>query len=188
MSTSTFSIAFAGELLGSKIRIAMDANLSLIAQAVTNAARLASAEIISRGRADMHSAGKFGSRWDESLHADVFPKTGALINSRIDVYHVLPGASIFEYGGVIHCKPLLWIPLSYTGLTISAHDYTQRFGALFFVQRTVGAPLLLDIKTHKPKYFGVASVTIHQKFHLRQIGLDVMSRFVDFYNQQFTKG
>lgn len=184
----TFSIRFQGDTMAVKFRAAMNKNYSLIARATTGAARQSAEEIKRRGKADIASAGKFGKRWLEGLRADVTPRSGALVNARIDVTHTVPYSGVFEFGSVIRGKPLLWIPLSYTNIRIRARDWARRFGGLFYVKRRGKRPLLLSIKDHKPKFFGISRVTIRKRFHIRQICRDVMRQFPSRYRQLIKKG
>lgn len=170
-------VVFKGQSIKAQTPRAMNAHLSSVARAVTGAAREAAKEVETTGRRDISSAGRFGRRWTEGLQATVAPKTGALLNAKIVVTHIVPYFDIFESGGVITGKPLLWIPLSYTGITIRARDYARAFGGLFYVQPKAGRPLLLSIRDRKPKYFGIASVTITKRFHIEAICRNVMGRY-----------
>lgn len=133
--------------------------------AIRAAAKTVADEIFTAGANDIKSAGKFGYRWIEGLHVDVSEGGGSV---RIAVTHTVPYWRVFEYGAVIHGKPLLWIPLSFADVPkgVWARDY----GPLFRVDRKSGAaPLLFSVNDRQPKYFGKESVTIPQKFHLRDI-------------------
>jgi hypothetical protein len=68
---------------------------------------------------------------------------------------------VFQEGRVIHGKPLLWIPLSFSdAVGIRARDY----GPLFRVDRSGKSPLLLSPKDGEPKYSGHEQITIPKKF------------------------
>jgi hypothetical protein len=147
--------------------------------AMSAAMNMAASMISEEGRADIASAGNFGDRWTSGLHVDV---TGALGNMRISMTHDVPGAGIFETGGVIKGNPLLWIPLSFSDAKgIQAADY----GPMFSVTRQSGRPLLFSIADKKPKYFGIEQVTIPKKFHLRDIQKSVMANFRLYFDQAF---
>lgn len=145
------------------------------------AANMAASMIKERGDADIKGAGNFGDRWTTGLHVDV---EGTLGNMRISMYHDISYADIFENGGTISGNPMLWIPLSFTdAVGVQAKDYP---GGLYSVNRPDGgAPLLFSITDRKPKYFGVASVTIPKKFHLGEIERDVMSDFRQIFQNAF---
>lgn len=176
---------------------------------VRAAARLAAAqmsvEIEDQGRADIRSAGRFGSRWTEGFNAPVTEGGG---NIAVNVTEAVPYWTVFEFGADIRAKNasgLLWIPLSGADVPegVWPRDYP---GRLFRVERggrlpslltkaprtagmlgavrTLGAqftttekaPLLFSVADRKPKYFGKPYVNIPQKFHLRDIVRKAVSR------------
>lgn len=130
--------------------------------------------------ADIAGAGNFGSQYLNSLSVTVSDHT---ITTKIDA----PGADIFESGGTIHGKPLLWLPISGTdAVGIEPKDYGDK---LFSVNRHAGGPpLLFAIKDRAPKYFGVPSVNIPKKFHIAEIEKRVMEEFPDILNAQLKGG
>jgi hypothetical protein len=97
--------------------------------------------------------------------------------------HTNPGAKIFEKGGVIKGKPLLWIPLSGTdAVGVRAGAY----GGLYSVNNPgQKRPLLFSIKDKQPKYFGIEQVTMPKKFHLAEIQKSVMGNFRQLFDQAF---
>jgi hypothetical protein len=184
---------------------------------VRAAARAAAAEIAQeieeRGRADIKSAGKFGSRWTDGLQAKVTEGGGSI---KIDVTEAVPYWTVFEYGATIHAKNptgLMWIPLSFAGVPegMWARDYP---GKLFRVERAarlpplppktakaIGpvralsarfstadkAPLLFSATDRKPKYFGKPYVNIPQKFHLRAIAKEEGKRLPLLFRTEMKK-
>lgn len=176
-------VVLKGESISVQTRRNMATNLSDMARATTNGAKEAAQQILTRGRQDIGSAGRFGPRWIEGLKADVQPKSGALINAKITITHDIEYFDVFETGGVIRGRPLLWIPLSYTGLKISAGTYARVFGGLFTVRRASGPPLLFSAVDKKPKYFGISQVTIPKKFHIAEICQNVMAGFDAIYTR-----
>jgi hypothetical protein len=177
-------VLFPGVDLGTQTKRAMNTHLSNVARATTGAAREVAKRIETQGRADIRRAGRFGPRWTEGLQATVKPKTGALLNAVVTVSHNISYFDIFEKGGTILGKPLLWIPLSYTRLTMSAREYAATFGGLFYVRSRSGLPLLLSIRDRKPKYFGVSSIHMPKKFHIEQVCTEVMKEFELIYTAQ----
>jgi hypothetical protein len=166
------------------------------------AARAAAAEMATaieqKGREDIASAGRFGSRWTEGFQATVSEGGGSI---RVSVTEAVPYWTVFEYGANIRAKNptgLLWIPLSTADVPegVWAKDYP---GRLFRVDRgeklpsllekapktarmlgpvatlrarystSAKAPLLFSVADRAPKYFGKPEVNIPQKFHLRAI-------------------
>jgi len=141
------------------------------------------AEIKKQGVEDIKAAGKFGSRWTDGLKVDVTEGGG---NIRVAVREEAEHWQVFQFGAIIHGKPLLWIPLSFAtdAQGIRARDYP---GQLFRVNRKNGkAPLLLTPgKPAQPKYFGKESVTIPKKFHLIEITRATAKRLKEFYSSRF---
>jgi hypothetical protein len=123
-------------------------------------------EIQEKGRADIAAGGNFGSRWTDGFHARIIFEGRQY---RIQVYSDVPYFNIFEYGGIIRGRPMLWIPLSFArdALGVLARNFP---GGLFRVDRLSGAaPLLLSPVDRQPKYFGKEQVTMPKKFHIRRI-------------------
>lgn len=146
-------------------------------KAFSAAMNMAASMIKEQGEADIQAAGNFPSG---ALQVDV---EGALGNMRISVTNSLPGASVFETGGVVQGNPFLWLPLSGTDAEgVQAKDY----GGLFSVNpKKGGPPLLFSIADKKPKYFGIESVTMPQKFHIGAIVKSVMSNFRSIFDTAF---
>ncbi len=171
-----------GDRVGPLLQRAVTKQKTRVLQSAREAADDTADEILSKGRADIIGAGKFGSRWTEGLHADVTEGGG---NIRISVTEDVPYWRVFQFGATIHGKPLLWIPLSFAGDAqgVRARDYP---GRLFRVNRSGKAPLLLTPgKPAHPKYFGKESVTIPKKFHLIEVSRAAARRVKDFYKQRF---
>lgn len=149
--------------------------------ALTAAANMAASMIQERARADIQAGGKFGGEWISGLKVQV--ETAGLKNIRISMTHVDARAKIFEQGGVIHGKPLLWIPLSGTDAAgVKPGDY----GGLYSVNNpSQKRPLLFSIKDKKPKYFGIEQVTIPKKWHLAEIQKSVMANFRQIFDTAF---
>lgn len=139
--------------------------------------------VVPLARRDISQAGHFGSRWVTGFVGKVTEGGGT-----VKVTFSMPNDPpmrywrVFEFGAVIHGKPLLWIPLSFAkdANGVNARDYP---GKLFRVNRKVGAPLLLGGNPATPKYFGKESVTIPKKFHLRDIIRDGSKQLKLFYSK-----
>lgn len=138
-------------------------------------------DIEDRGRANIAGAGNFGSaRWQTGFKARPWFR-GAQVEVR--VFSEVPYFRIFEYGGTIQGRPLLWIPLSFAtdAQGVRARDYP---GGLFRVDRkSGGAPLLLSRADRKPKYFGRESVRIPKKFSIRKICREVVATARERFNR-----
>lgn len=178
-------ITFSDDGAGAKHAERMKREAKRMAAALIRAANGVSREILTKGRADIRSAGRFGKRWTQGLHADVeADKSG---DAEIAVYHDVPYWRVFETGRVIHGKPLLWIPLSFAkdAQKVRARDFS---GGLFRVDRKGSkAPLLLSIKTGEPKYFGKKSVKIPKKFHILEICRAAAKKLKSFYRVEIQK-
>jgi hypothetical protein len=152
-----------------------------VAPAVRAAAQDAADEIKQATKDDVQGAGRFGSRW----FPDAMVRTGGG-NVRIDVTEQVPYWRIFQHGGTISGRPLLWIPLGVAGndaAGVSAKDY----GPLFRVDRGGGkAPLLLAPgRPAQVKYFGKTSVYEPKKFHIIEIVRETAKRMADFFRANF---
>lgn len=149
-------------------------------KAQTAATNMAASMIEREGRADIAASGNFGARWTEGLHVEV---EGAVGRMRISMQHEIPFAGIFEEGGTIYGQPLLWIGLSGTDAEgVSPGEYGD---TLFSAKSKVGQPLLFSMADKRPKFFGIDSVTIPPKWHLREIELRVMQNFRRYYDDAF---
>lgn len=181
-------IYFDGKRVGPIFRRATEKRGEKVRSAVRGAAQDAADEIVRRGKIDIASAGKFGTRWTQGLHATVSEGGG---NVKIDITHDVPYFRIFEYGGVIYGKPLLWIPLSFADVPkgLWARDYPE---PLFKVVRKSDGLPLLGVKGATDgnvfKYFGKESVLEPKKFHIREIARDVAKGLNKFYNVRLKEG
>lgn len=162
------------------------------------------ADIKEQGDADIQAGGNFGDRWTNGFHADV---SGAGFKSKVTVSHDVPYWRIFQYGGVIHGKPLLWIPIPGTdAVGIRAKDYP---GGLFHVVRkedgmellgsiaasqqgktrrvratgkgsrgrTLTGRLKTQVVDNIMRYVGKTSVTQKKRFHLIEIATGALAKF-----------
>jgi hypothetical protein len=143
-----------------------------MARAIDTVMNMLQSMISDAAKADIAEAGNFGERWTDGLHVNL---EGAAPNMRLYMTHDIDYAGIFETGGEISGRPLLWIPLSGTdavGIRASA------FGdGLFSTKTRGGRPLLFSVTDRKPRYFGIESVTIPKKFHLADDVNNVMANF-----------
>lgn len=176
------SIVFAGNRAGQQFRIDMALGADAIRAAAKGALTDAAAQIQTRGAQNIASAGRFGSRWTEGLHADVSEDGASIV-----VTHDVQYFSVFQYGKTISGKPMLWIPLSFGGARgVSAKDYP---GRLFRVDRKGGkSPLLMTPGAGGAKaqavYFGRTSVTIPKKFMVVEIVAQVARTMGDLYKSR----
>lgn len=154
------------------------AEKAALTDAIAATAREAAAKIKSLGDADISRAGNFGPRWRESLkvRSRRTPK-GATITAK----HTIPYADIFERGGVIHGRPLLWLPLP-----SAVVDRPRLYpGGLFSAKSTAGRPLLFSRVTKQPVFVGIPQVRIPKKFHLNQIIREVAATIPAIFRTQY---
>lgn len=168
--------------VGPLFKRAMTRKAAQVRDSARGAAKDAAQEIEQKGRADIASAGKFGSRWLNGFTATVTEGGGSI---RISVEEAVPYWKVFQFGATINGNPLLFIPFSFAedAKGINARDY----GPLFRVTRkSDGLVMLLSPgKPAVPKYFGKASVTIPKKFHLIEIARASAKNLGAFFNQRF---
>lgn len=180
-----------------------------IAAAATGAIKDAAAQIKTQGRAAIASGG-FGQKWQNALRIEVYPKSGTSINAAALAHHKIPYAGIFETGGTIAGKPLLWVPLTGTPARIAGMRFTPRLftsliGPLVLIKRPGKRPLLASPISGRPTskitvarfrrgqqglgknislqpiFVGVPSVQIRKKFDLQAVFLSAQSSLPTFY-------
>jgi hypothetical protein len=179
---ATLRIKFEGDQLGPKFKKNRLRDADRVLAASRAAAVEAQKEFLTLARADIKSAGNFGRRWTEGLTAPISEGGGRIV---LNVRHAVPYFMVFQRGKVIHGKPLLWIPLSFSDARgIRARDYP---GGLFRVNRVGKAPLLLSYRDKQPKYFGKLFVRIPKKFRVLEIGREVARQIKTFYRANFRK-
>jgi hypothetical protein len=161
-------VRFLGDKADVKIKRNLARNKDEVAVASRQALVEARRRILEAGRADIKKGGNFGLRWTNSLQGEITPREGKIINMILTIFHIIPYARIFEYGGVIKGKPLLWIPLPWSRFKGRARDFP---GRLFRVDREGKNPLLMQNKggVAEAKYVGVKQVRQKRRFHLRPI-------------------
>jgi hypothetical protein len=177
---------FDGDAIGRRFNRAIRQQADRVKQALKGTAEDAKQEILKKGRADIASAGNFGSRWTDGLHVEV-KQDDASGDATIDVSHDVPYFLVHEKGALIRGKPLLAIPMSFApdAKGVLARNYP---GGLFRVDRKAGgAPLLLSRRTGEVKYFLRQQVRIPKRFHLLEIIRDVAKRMREFYFSRINK-
>jgi len=159
---------------------AAKAQSARLRKAITSTAYKIASEVQQRGRVDIAQAGRFGPNWIFGLRAFKRRKEAGTRRTIVTVKHNIPFAELFEEGGVVKGKPLLWIPISTEkdAVGVRARRYNLR---LFRIKSKKGTPLLITPKG-KPKYFGVRAVNEPKLFHIRQIADDEAKRAGEYFH------
>lgn len=184
-----FKLVFDGQAATVKLRRNMTVNGKNVTGAVIEAADAAARDIKSEGDKSILAGGNFTQRWTNAFYVDVTRKATNVVIAwgfRRELWF----ATIHEFGGTIRAKTggLLWIPLPWTGIKERASVWAASHGGLFRVDRLKGGnPLLLSIRDKKPKYVGVESVTLRQRWHIRDRVKFVMTNFEIYYKAALNK-
>lgn len=184
-----------------------------VADAVTDAMHRGGGEFRAEGRAHIASAGgRFGKGWQGGWRVNVFPRRRTSINAAIYGFHKIRYSGIFEEGGRIGGKPLLWLPFTGVPTTKGGRVLTaSRFDKEVAPLQTIkGAriPLLgartsllksgkvgkLSLRKFRnrggrgrivPVYFGVRTVTISKTFDLAGVAESIARRIPGYYYDAF---
>lgn len=182
---ATLRLVIDGKQAGAKFKRNAKRHSAGVRAAFAATALEAAETIETSGRANIASAGNFGSsRWQDGFTATVGQGNGV---TKITVRHAVSYWRIFQTGGVINGKPMLWIPLSFASdaIGVRARDYPA---PLFRVDRKNGGAPLLMAEGGKPKYFGKDSVTIPKKFRLVEICREVAATMKALYRKNRRNG
>lgn len=180
-----------------------------IAKAATAAVKEADGLVKKESQAALSSAG-FSGRSSRAMRSVITPKTGDSINVSADFFLRPAYLNIFETGGTITGKPLLWLPLPTVplgagGKRLTPKQYTERIGPLHSA-RGAKTPLLVGkgsrqqilratskaVRFRKraglsqgtvnvPLFVGVPSVNIRKKFDLAAIVARTRAKLGEFY-------
>ena len=154
-----------------------------VRMALRGAAKDAADEILARGADDIAAGGNFGERWQEALNVDIAETQQSInITAKMDGGPPVSYWKVFEYGATIAAKNpsgYLWLPfMKSDGTDVWPSAYA---GDLFRATSKAGTPLLGDKDSKEWKYFGIPSVTIPQKFHLRDVVAQVAKEIKGYY-------
>lgn len=134
-----------------------------IARAVTKVFRTAAKEIEREGRQRI-AAGGLSRRFISGFRVFAFPRRQFSMRPEIKGTHRIGFINIFETGGTIHGRPLLWIPLKSApakigGKRITPRLYISQVGPLISIQRPGKPPLLAGQALRAPAAGRPASLT-----------------------------
>lgn len=90
----------------------------------------------------------FSLKWQNAMRANTYPRRGVSLGAAAVVFHKIPYAGIFEEGGTISGKPILWIPLPtipkrFGDKPMTAERFRVKIGPLFQLNRPGRRPLLM---------------------------------------------
>lgn len=162
--------------------------LQPIVAAVSGAMREAGDLIRKRGRDNIRGAGFGSRRWVEGLQVQVTP--GDSFDASLRVFHRIGFAGIFEEGGTISGRPLLWLPIDANlpggRQRWTPQRYVRQIGPLYSA-RAAKRPILLGKPPGMPRavpvFFGVRSVEIRKRFDIAGIVEDVANDFEQLYSK-----
>jgi hypothetical protein len=158
-----------------------------IASALAAAMKEAGDLIRKRGRDNIRQSGLGSRRWIEGLQVQVTPADS--FDASLRVFHRIGFAGIFEEGGTITGKPLLWLPINANlpdrrGRRWTPRQYVRQVGPLYSA-RAAKRPILVGKPPGKsravPVFFGVRSVEIQKRFNIAGIVEDVANDFEQIY-------
>lgn len=180
-------VSLEGTSIERQMQAAATRNYRRVANSMRDATNKVVEEVEREWQKDVSKAGNFSQRWVDALEAKIVPPSGTTTKLKLTFsMNDIPYWRIHEFGGTIHGRPLLWIPLSWTGIKIRAREYGRRYG-LFRVDREGKNPLLLSMRDKEPKYVGVESVTLRQRFHLRRIIRRAAKNFERYYRAAYRR-
>lgn len=134
-----------------------------IARAVTKTFRAAAKDIEREGRQRI-AAGGLSRRFVSGFRVFAFPRRQFSMRPEIKGTHRIGFINIFETGGTIRGRPLLWIPLRTApakigGKRITPKLYVDQVGPLFKIERPGKPPLLAGRALRAPLTGRTASLT-----------------------------
>lgn len=134
-----------------------------IARALTKTFRAGAKEIEREGRQRI-GAGGLSRRFQTGFRVFAFPRRQFSMKPEIKGTHRIGYINIFETGGTIRGKPLLWIPLPTApakigGKRITPRLYISQVGPLISIQRPGKPPLLAGRALRAPAAGRPASLT-----------------------------
>lgn len=167
---------FQNKEIGKQFAAAADEHKKIITDAAVAALKEVTQVALTEGRANIASAGKFGPRWTKGFTSRFYKNDG--LDAASLIYHKIGYAGIFEEGGSIVGKPLLWLPLR--KVPKRPRDF---HGKLASVNHPGKRPLLVGNVDGKriPLFVGIDIARIRRRFNLVAIIRRAADRFGEFY-------
>lgn len=189
-----------------------DADYQAMAKAATAAVTQATADAKIAGRASIQAAG-FSAKWQNALQAKVYPESGVSLNAAGIVYHKISYAGIFQEGGTIAGRPLLWLPIEANlpgGQKWTPAKFVQQVGPLRSVRNAGGRPLLVgqvgigstgavlprqrgrsarqSRSSWRPVFVGIDVVEIAKRFNVTEAVEAANARLPGYYEANLKNG
>lgn len=189
-----------------------EADYQQMAKAATAAVTRATGEAKTAGRASIQEAG-FSAKWQNALQAKVYPEGGVSLNAAGLVYHKISYAGIFQEGGTIAGRPLLWLPIEANlpgGEKWTPARFVQSIGPLRSVRNARGRPLLVGqvgigstgavlprqrgrsmVRSRQawlPVFVGIDVVEIAKRFHVTEAVEAANARLPAYYEANLKNG
>ena len=152
------------------------------------------ADIKRSGRRAIANAG-FSLQWQNAWVVNVYPSVPSL-RAAIEARHKIPYAGLFESGGVIRGRPIMWIPTKQaprpTGRgesRLTPARFEKAYGPLMGRRKGSGnqIPLLFgrDPISRKmvPMFFGIRIASHRSRFNLKYVVSSAALRFEAYYDK-----
>lgn len=157
-----------------------------LARAVTQMMNRAGDQLKDEARASI-AAGGFGKQWQNAFRVNVYPLGKDSMSAAIYGWHNIHFSEIFETGGTVRGKPLLWLPLPTVPKRGKRPPPPSRIGVKLQSVNVPGKPPMLvgklKGKERAPLYVGVPSVSISKKFDIRGVAERVSNSLPSIFDQ-----
>jgi hypothetical protein len=141
---------------------------------------------VQEGRTNIAGAGRFGGKWLSGLRYRTVNATDngePSLQAQAIVFHSFGIAGMFEFGGTIAGKPLLWLP------TTPGAPPASKSGKKLVSATVRGQPVLFDAgdpdRHRKPLYVGVPSVRIPKKWRITEIVKEHAAKIGELFIKHF---
>jgi hypothetical protein len=156
-----------------------------VAEAAVAALSETAANAVEEGRRNIAGAGRFGPSWQEGLQyrTEGAAEGAPSLQAKAIIFHRFGVAGVFEHGGTIEGKPLLWIPTARGG------PPAGKSGKKLVSATVRGQPMLFDAgdrdRQRKPLYIGVPQVRIPKKWRITEIVKQHAGRIAALFIKHF---
>jgi hypothetical protein len=170
------------------------ANAKIIADAAWQAMEDVKGMVQREGRASIASGG-LGPKWQKALRVDRYPSEPS-IDAAVYVSHKIPYAGIFETGGIITGRPLVWIPTRNAPARIAGKRptpalFARAVGPLRSVNVPGNPPMLVGrfgrSREVLPMFIGVRSLRMRKLFDVGAAVVRGRDAFPQFYDRRIAE-